>query len=339
MASEKSASVDLSGLEDAFDWVKARKNALVGSFLVLLLVFAGVTFFRRLTSNKMLQPWREVFAPQVAPWDATPTDLGKLLDDQVIKGTPAEPFLLYWRALRTFDDGDRASALEQLTTLQSRFASHQLCTTKLLDHAPDTRSTIERVSGEMQRLAKWGQQFPVPTANTAPSSKSAVTLLTTRGKISFALFRDSAAKSCESFLRTAPLLKGLFIAKSLAGQWIEIGQDAAGVAPETKDLASGFPPFEENHLWHFAGTVAFRQPPFSKGPFYADLRVFLSTDFNEDGKSTVFAQVIDGLDTLTTLSKEPRKPDAPQTLAAPVQITDVVVEVDGAPPVQPPPGN
>jgi cyclophilin family peptidyl-prolyl cis-trans isomerase len=150
--------------------------------------------------------------------------------------------------------------------------------------------------------------------------------VTDRGTILLALYDDVAPRSCAMFLKTATLLKDRFIARASADQWIELGQKDDGTNVEAADVTESFPPYEDNKLSHFPGCVSFRQTPFGKAPYFADLRINLKTDFNEDGRSTIFAQVVQGLEVLTAIAKDEHTGDSPTALKAPVKITDVTIK-------------
>ena len=327
MAQERSPAVDLSGLEDALDWLKARRNLLIGGLLLVVLVYALTAFIRRQSHESSVQPWRPVLAGETPPWSTSSADLGALLADDKVRGSDAEPYALYWQALRRFEEGDAPGALELLNAFKSRFPHHVLCEAKVADpRAPgERRSAVDSLVLAVGRLQEFNAKNPAPTANPPPPTTHSVTLVTERGNIVLGLYDTLSSKSYEAFVKIAPLLKDQFIAKVTPDRWVEIGQTESGVAVETKEFTEGFPPYESNALMHFAGAVSFRQPPFTKGPYFADLRVMLATEHAEDGRSTVFAQVTEGLDLLKALSKDERKPDAPQLLVKPLKITDVQI--------------
>lgn len=319
--------VDLSGLEDAFEWLKGRRNLLIGVVLVVLLVVAAINFVQRQRQEIETRPWRAVFASGV-PWSAKPEDLAGIAASSDVKKTDAEPFARYWEAVRRFELNDFAGAIQGLSDLKRDFPNHPLCALKLSDSASasDARAPVDRLITEIQRLDQWGKTLPVPTANPRPQPKFLVTLVTDKGSIVIAPYSDLAPKSSEAFEKTASLLKDQFIGRALADSWVEIGQDASGANVAVTDPPAGFPPYEDNHLSHFAGSVAFRQPPFAKGSLFGDLHIDLKTDFKQDGRSTVFGFVAEGLEILTALAKDEHKEGAPAVLKTPVKITDVKIE-------------
>jgi cyclophilin family peptidyl-prolyl cis-trans isomerase len=206
-----------------------------------------------------------------------------------------------------------------------------LCTLELCDPEKPTAATpvVNRMITQMQRLEQWGKTYPVPTANPPPKPEIAVSLVTDRGTIVLALYNDVAPLSAETFLKTAPLLKDRFIGRSSPDQWVEVGQKDDGTNVEAPEGTVAFPPYEDNKLSHFSGCVSFRQTPFSKAPYFVDLRVDLKTDFNQDGRSTIFAQVVDGLEILTAIAKDEHKSDAANALKTPIKITEVTIQKVG----------
>ncbi|MSR46949.1 MAG: hypothetical protein EXS13_07785 [Planctomycetes bacterium] len=336
MAADRTSGIDFTGLEETFDWLKARKNTLVGTLLVVALIWAAWTFASRQMDESKRAPWQVVFGGASQPWESTPDELATMLADPKVKGTAAEPYLLYWQALRRYEAGDSPGALAALANFKRDYSSSALALAKLPGSDLELHSAVERMEAQIQKLEQWRQQNPLPTNNPPPSG-SAITLVTDRGNIIIGLHPDVAPKSCEAFLKVATALKDRFIAKTAPDKWIELGVTEAGIAFETTEFTEGFPPFEQNALSHFAGAVAFRQPPFTKGPFNPDVRVALAADANEDGRSTVFGTVVIGLDLLVAMSKDARKADNPQMLEAPVKITDV--QISAAPPTVPAAGN
>src|SRR5215510_13982507 len=104
MAREQTA-VDFSGLEDVFEWLKVRKNFLIGIVLVALLGVAGWKFVGQQLRETALKPWHALFAA-TDPWSTAPEELSALAASSEVKGTPGEPFALYWEGLRRFDTKD-----------------------------------------------------------------------------------------------------------------------------------------------------------------------------------------------------------------------------------------
>ena len=112
---------------------------------------------------------------------------------------------------------------------------------------------------------------------------------------------------------------------SLAGLQAQI--DTLGARLD--DVEGDFPPFETNRLYHYRGCMTFRQRPFTQGPFYKDLRILLADDFRQDGRSTVFAKVTEGLELLDQIAGDEKTEESPTRLANPIQITEVVVSLPG----------
>jgi len=339
MAAERTSGIDFTGLEETFEWLKAKKNLLVGIALVAVLAWAAMNFIERQAHESKRAPWQAVLAADSQPWDATPDELAAMLADSRVKGTPAELYVRYWQALRKHEAGDSAGALELLAAFRRDFASSPMVTAKLPGSDLELRSAVDRMEAQIRDLQQWNAQHPLPTANPPPTGAT-VTLVTERGNIVIALHQDVAPKSCEAFLKISSQLKERFIAKTTPGKWIDVGVTEAGIAFDATDagnVADGAPPFEQNALSHFTGAVSFRQSPFPKATFNPDVRVMLGSDLNEDGRSTDFGEVIAGLDLLVAISNEARKADNPQLLEKPVKITDVQLGAP-APPPEPPPG-
>jgi cyclophilin family peptidyl-prolyl cis-trans isomerase len=326
MANEQTA-VDFSGLEDVFEWLKVRKNFLIGVVLVALLVVAGWKFVGQQLRDTALKPWHALFGA-TDPWSTTPDELSALAASSEVKGTPGEPFALYWEGLRRFETKDTPGAIAKLNAVVTSFPNSPLCTLSLPDPEKPSVSTpvVTRMIAEIQHLEQWGKTYPVPTANPPPKPQHAVSIVTDRGTIVLALYDDLAPLSCAAFLKTVPLLKDRFIARASPDQWIELGQKEDGTNVEATDVPASFPPYEDNKLSHFQGSVAYRQPPFSKAPFFADLRIDLKTDFTEDGRSTIFAQVVQGIEVLTAIAKDEHAAESPIALKTPVKINDVTIQ-------------
>ena len=149
--------------------------------------------------------------------------------------------------------------------------------------------------------------------------------MTERGSIVLSLYSQRSPISSEALRKIAASFKDRFIARTSPGRWVELGQKEDGTGDAPADVPTPFPPYETNSLSHFTGAVSFRSEPFSKQPATSELRVALADEFTEDGRTTVVAQVVQGLEILTALSSEPRQPASPQVLLKPLKITDVQV--------------
>ncbi|MBM4013654.1 MAG: peptidylprolyl isomerase [Planctomycetes bacterium] len=331
MAAERTSGIDFTGLEETFEWLKAKKNFLVGIALILALGWAASSFVSNQLEEQKREPWQAVFGADATPWEATPAELEALLSAGTVKGTAAEPYVRYWLALSKHEAGDAAGALAALQAFKRDYAGSALSSAKLPGSDHELRSAVERMEAQITALEQWKQQNPLPAANPPPNG-AAVTLVTDRGNIVIGLYPEQAPQSCAAFLEVAPLLKDRFIGKVAPEKWIEAGLTEAGVAFDTDAVKEPFPPFEVNALSHFAGAVTFRQAPFTKGPFQPDLRVLLATDFNEAGRSTVFGHVVAGFDLLLAMTKDPRKAENPQLLETPIKITEVQIAPAGSTP-------
>jgi cyclophilin family peptidyl-prolyl cis-trans isomerase len=331
MAAERTSGIDFTGLEETFEWLKAKKNVLVGIALILALAWAASTFVSNQIDEKKREPWQAIFGADATPWEASAEELSALLEDAKVKGTAAEPYIRYWQAVRKHEAGDAPGALAALQAFKRDFAGNALAAAKLPGSDHELRSAVDRMESAIAALEQWKQQNPLPSANPPPNG-AAVTLVTDRGSIVIGLYPESAPQSCAAFLAVAPLLKDRFIAKMSKDKWIDAGLTEAGVAFDTDGVKEPFPPFETSALSHFAGAVAFRQPPFTKGPFQPDIRISLATDFNEDGRSTVFGHVVVGFDLFAAMAQDPFKTDNPQLFEKPIKITDVQIAPAGSPP-------
>lgn len=331
MAAERTSGIDFTGLEETFEWLKAKKNFLVGIALILALAWAASSFVSNQLDEQKREPWQAVFGADATPWESSPEEIEALLADPKVKGTAAEPYVRYWQAVRKHEAGDAAGALAALQAFKRDYAGSPLSAAKLPGSDHELRSAVERMEAQITAFEQWKQQNPLPAANPAPNG-AAVTLVTDRGNIVIGLYPEQAPQSCAAFLAVAPLLKDRFIAKIASNKWLEAGLTEAGVAFDTDTVKEPFPPFESNALSHFAGAVAFRQPPFTKGPFQPDVRVSLATDFSEDGRSTVFGHVVVGFDLLIAMGKDPFKAGNTQLLETPIKITDVQITPAGSPP-------
>jgi cyclophilin family peptidyl-prolyl cis-trans isomerase len=328
MAVDRNMTVDLSGVEDAVEWLKARKNFFVGLIVVGALAISAVYFVRHQLRQSAVRPWIPLFGAAREPWEMESSDLATLASSSTAEPEVAA-YANWWLSLRRFEENDRPGAIAMLDQFRDQNSSHVLCRPfTSATHARDagaSQSICDRAKADIARLSEWKAAHPTPTANPPSNRKQTVTLTTDRGAVVLSLYTDVAPRSCDAFKKVAASFKEQFIAKASPERWIEIGQAESGAALETKEFSEGFPPFEVNRLSHLAGAVTFRQAPFTKGPFNPDLRIYLAPSFSEDDRSTVFAEVTEGLPILEALAKEELKADAPQVLSRPLKITEVKV--------------
>jgi cyclophilin family peptidyl-prolyl cis-trans isomerase len=338
MAREANARVDLTGLEDAFEAVKGHKNAIVGGLLVVVLGVAVTSFVMRQVRESAVGPWRTVFNDVGGPWHLSSKELESARAS--VHDVAASAYLSYWTAIKRFDEHDTKGASDALDAYrrdmvaqyEAKYHAKPIGVEPILATAGNTSiSPIDRFQTGIREFDAWSARHPTPTTNPVPPSAPKVTIKTSRGDMVLALFSDAAPKSCEAFLKLAPSLKGQFIAKAIANKWIDIGQDEKGSPIQSTATGDSAPPFERNRLFHVAGAVCFRKPPFTKGPFEGDLHVVLENSFTEDERTTVFAQVTAGLEFLAEFANAEKKSDAPSVLAKPVMIEDVLVGSSATP--------
>ncbi len=323
------AAADLPDLNSSVEYLKQKKNLFLGAGAVIALVIVAVMFTSSQVQASRDRPWEALFA-DAPPWTLEIDQIEAIRED--VKGTDAEPMALYWLMVKLYDSGETDRAIEKLEEFRSAFPDHYLAQRELptlgeLDEA--MLSPLDRFSKTAARLDEWADRYPAPTENPAPSGNSVV-LVTDRGEIEIQLHIDQSPESCAAFENTASTLKGTFLTKAMADRWVELGTDSAGSPIELEEAMDGFPPFEENNgLHHFAGSVSFRQRPFSTGPRYGDIRILLEDSFREDEQSTVFGKVTRGLEVLASISNEEADEARFSFLKTPVEITDVRISSGG----------
>jgi cyclophilin family peptidyl-prolyl cis-trans isomerase len=319
---------ELPTVDTALEALKKRKNVLMGGSTVAILAVVLVLFVKNQMAESKVRPWRQLFAQEM-PWAADPDAIASVAPD--IAGTPAEPLSVYWEAVRRFEEGQTDQANQRLAYFIENFGEHYLVNRSLPNPEASSMTdeggltpVAERILAQFLRLRQWDERFPAPTANPAPTGTDTVTLVTDQGDIVLALFTDQAPLSCKQFLALSTKLTDTYIVTTSTGQWIEAGQTTDGQGLSlAEDGFDGFPAYEETGLYHFEGAVTFKQPPFTQANLLGDLRIWLSTDFTQQGRSTVFATVVSGLDVLKNLSEGEKSTDRPLQLANPVKINEV----------------
>jgi cyclophilin family peptidyl-prolyl cis-trans isomerase len=180
---------------------------------------------------------------------------------------------------------------------------------------------------EILQVQEWGRLNPDKVTNPPAPADQTVTFVTDRGNVVLRLYSERSPASSAALLSFAESLAGSYIAKAVEDQWISLGlqQDAAPYEVETD--VEGFPPFETNDLYHFRGSVSFGQRPFSTaGSKFGELKVQLADNWAEDGRSTVIAEVAEGLEILDAVAREQKLEERPDQLASPIEIQEVHVE-------------
>ncbi len=325
----------LPSLDTVLDQVKSRKNLILGILVVIAIVVFATNFVLKQMRATRYEPWRNLLlSTNNPPWRATKEDAATILEK--VSGTSAEPLAAYFEALRSFND-DHVAAFRKLDALRQKFPDHYLWKVTFPSNSlllPEPLSAGDRVMREIGIYGTWSEQHPAPESNPAPPQGNTVTLITDAGTIVLGMYVDQSPRSCAAFAKTAVQLKDRLITRVLQDKWVEIGQDEVGTAMTVEGIEADFPPYEINQLSHFRGSVAFNQRPFATTPFKGDLRVWLDTEFEQDGNSTVFATVIneEGGNLLKEISARERSTDRPGVLKSPVKIVEVRVEMPGLPP-------
>jgi cyclophilin family peptidyl-prolyl cis-trans isomerase len=329
MNRERSSTIDLSGLEETFEWFKARRNLFIGLAMAIFLVWSTIAFVNKQVEASRVRPWKIVFGSSALPWDADAEDLAAARVDPDVNSTSAEEYLAYWQALRRADGGDALKALDDFKDFASAFASSAFGRTEPIT-GRFSRALIppaNRVPAGLLTYGDWREAISTRGSSFPHTETHHITLVTDRGEFSLRLFGDRAPRSVELFLGVVDRFRGAYIARTLAGAWIDFGHDNSGVAlklPEGE--ADGFPPFESTRLSHLAGAVGFRQAPFSTGEKGLDVRVFLSSDPAVDERSTVFGAVDQGLDLLRSFSADAVSDEDRERFLEPILISQVRLE-------------
>lgn len=330
MAREELATVD-----SALEALKSKRNLILGGTAVAGLAVVLVLFVQNQMAESKMRPWKALLG-DVPPWSAEPGELEAVARE--VEGSAAEPLAIYWDAVRRYQNDDKAGMAQKLSELRERFPEHYLVERSLpspADPNPNSENgdspVLQRIARQVARLDQWGAQHPAPTTNQAPKPNNTLTLVTSEGSVVFGLYVDRAPESCQALVGIVQKYKGRYITSASADQWIEIGQALDGQIFEIEELDDAFPPFEANGLYHFTGAVSFKQFPFTGGIRHGELKIWLGNDFSQDGRSTVFATVVEGIEVLVKISNMEFSADRALQLANPIEITDVVVNAPDLP--------
>lgn len=309
MANTERPAIDFSGIEDALDWVRTRKNFFAGVALFVVGAIAVANFSSARIRDAAVTPWRSVFTQSGDPWNGSGAAA-----EMPPPETTAAAFAAYWKDASALADESASSGIPDV----GAFPSSPLIS------AVD--APLPRLRARADKYKAWSSAGSPRSAPPAPSNGSTLTIETDRGVIEITLFDVAAPASVAALRKTVAALKSRYVTRVSPNQWIEIGHSRTG---ETSSISvDGFtsPPLELNRLSHFVGAVSFAQAPFSKGPFQPELRVALSATPRDDGKDTVLGVVSRGIEVLIAISGDPTNTQSPSLLDAPIEVKNVSVK-------------
>gem|GEM_PF-3362616 len=157
-ASDPSHVSEDSSIEDILKFIQKNRNILIASAVVILIVVLVSVFYSSSVEKNEQEAWFKFSEAQMQDLDSLA--LTGVLDE--IKGTSAEPWLLYFLSIKQFKEEDLEAAKETYQRLESEFAHHYILSNNELAPA---------FGEKLNRELEWISQHPLPLEieETAPS--------------------------------------------------------------------------------------------------------------------------------------------------------------------------
>lgn len=222
----------------------------------------------------------------------------KLADES--KGTEIEPFLLFHVAGIRLQQ-DRFDAAKTIALdLKNRFPQHYLATNKL---PAFEGSQVDALLADIEKQVQSRAAVPIVIPEHKPAESPRVVLETTNGRVVIAFYPEQAPKHVENFLKNVEsgIYDGTDVFQVQPGTRILLGEKV-GTFPTPEDARI---PTEINVIPHARGAVAM----YYIDPIHGDHAKIFGISFGHpvflDLESTVFGQVIEGMDVVDTVAHAP----------------------------------
>lgn len=242
----------------------------------------------------------------------------KLVDES--KGTEIEPLLLFHVAAIRFQldryDEARTIALD----VKNRFPQHYLNTNKL---PAFEKSQVDAFLGDIEKQQKSRSEIPIVIPKIEPAANPRVVLETTNGRVVIAFYPQQAPKHVENFLKNVE--SGMYddtdVFQVQPGTRILLGEKV-GTFPTPDDARI---PSEINVIPHARGAVAMYYIDPKAGDHAKMFSICFGHPVFLDLESTVFGQVIEGMDVVDSVAHAPLDKQGFFPLQ-PVKIKKAIVE-------------
>ncbi len=258
--------------------------------------------------RKAPEPGQPVGFAHSVDWDKAIEKIGFVLARSA--GTKVEPHALFLLGCCLFNSHEIEQAKATFEDLKNRFPKHSLCTS-----ATDQRTGkslvdqgIEDCSDELQfRATNKVHKLPRPELDP----ESSTTLHLTAGNATIQFYKNVATKHRENFLKLAK--EGFYdrtrVHKVIAGHIVHMGDPNSKVRNPER-WGKGSPGYvidnEFSLVSHKRGTVTMWRGSGRPSSHGSQFQILLKDQPHLDFVQTPFAEVVDGLEVIETLSRQSR---------------------------------
>ncbi|MEE2712678.1 MAG: peptidylprolyl isomerase [Planctomycetota bacterium] len=241
-------------------------------------------------------------------WDKSIEKIGFVLVRA--NGTKVEPHALFLLGCCLFNSHEIEQAKATFEDLKRRFPKHALCTT-----ATDQRTGkslvdqgIEDCADELQfRAVNKVRKLPQPELDPA----SATTLHLTAGRVTIQFYKNVALKHRENFLKLAS--EGFYdrtrVHKVIPGHIVHMGDPNSKVRDPSR-WGKGDPGYvidnEFSLVSHKRGTITMWRGSGRPSSHGSQFQILLKDQPHLDFVQTPFAEVVEGIEIVETLSRQSR---------------------------------
>lgn len=235
--------------------------------------------------------------------------------------TPVEPYAMFYLGSFYFEGGRFDEAKAMFETIQRSFPNHPLVTVAL---SKDTKPLAVQAFEDCATELSWRARHPRP-ASVAPvlDPKVTATIHFSTGDVKLRFYRNVAPKHFERFVKNAKAgeYDGTKIGQTVPDQLVGAGDPATKLPPAQGPLnkvpvqpsGPGIP-HEFSALSHQRGTVAMTRSLTGNESSGLQFQFFLRDQAYFDFTDTIFAKVVEGMDVLEAISKQPRPPATETTI-------------------------
>lgn len=218
-------------------------------------------------------------------------------------GTPVEPFATFYLGQFLYEAGrvDEAAALFE--TIRERFPDHPLVTCKpAKDQEPLVVKALADCASEAAFQARYNRK-PPPDPELDP--KLTATIHFSTGDVKLRFYKNVAPQHVANFIEKAKsgAYDGTPVGNVMAEMQVSLG-DPPPAEPGTPVPPAPGQPHEFGRLSHLRGTVTMARSAFSDSSTRG-FQVMLKPMPHSDFQQTIFAQVVDGIEIIDAISRQP----------------------------------
>ncbi len=305
-----------------------QRNRVLGVSALIIVGAVLWHFFSSRSEGTQAAGWEALWQPTAQSSIRSDVDV-----DGAVKGTSAEPWALFVRAQKAFEDKDFESAERFAQRLLADFPNHS----RVRDGA--TQRLLDQIAGEKAFVSA----HPPKLENPHPDANKSLTLTTELGEIRLGLYPDLAPTAVKTLLEATRAAGGsgwqideaqrdAFVVLSAPTTATEAAPKQGSTAPAGMTLPPairGAVP-DRNALSHFKGAVGIMRQPetlAAKDAPRFKIRISLRDEPYSDDNEVVLGTVAQGLELLQQASTRELKKGG-RTLEKPVAVTKLVEGAD-----------